>query len=69
MIATSLIYLHCAYIRDPHKPRRKHPSRNKERKERAPPRDKEPEIKTEGGESGDVKLENEFGEVAEPPRK
>ncbi|XP_076150784.1 uncharacterized protein zfp91 isoform X1 [Alosa pseudoharengus] len=53
--------------RDPHKPRRKPPSRNKEKKEKAPP--KEPEIKTEGGESGDVKQENEFGEVAEPPRK
>ncbi|XP_062373715.1 zinc finger protein 692 isoform X3 [Sardina pilchardus] len=53
--------------RDPHKPRRKPPSRSKEKKEKAPP--KEPEIKTEGGESGDVKQENEFGEVAEPPRK
>lgn len=58
----------CDFLcRDPHKARRKPPSRNKERKEKAPP--KEPEIKTEGGESGDVKLENEFGEVAEPPRK
>ncbi|KAL2098034.1 hypothetical protein ACEWY4_007241 [Coilia grayii] len=55
--------------RDPHKPRRKPLPRNKEKKEKAPPRDREPEIKTEGSESGDVKMENEFGEVAEPPRK
>ncbi|XP_062373706.1 E3 ubiquitin-protein ligase ZFP91 isoform X2 [Sardina pilchardus] len=59
--------LHPKPQRDPHKPRRKPPSRSKEKKEKAPP--KEPEIKTEGGESGDVKQENEFGEVAEPPRK
>ncbi|XP_063074774.1 E3 ubiquitin-protein ligase ZFP91 isoform X2 [Engraulis encrasicolus] len=58
--------------RDTHKPRRKSAPRSKEKKEKAPSREREPEIKTEGGEGdegGDVKLENEFGEEAEAPRK
>ncbi|XP_028833235.1 E3 ubiquitin-protein ligase ZFP91 [Denticeps clupeoides] len=55
--------------RDPHKPRRKPPSRQKEKKEKVPQKEKELDIKLEGGDSKEVKLENEFGEVTEPPRK
>ncbi|XP_030644004.1 E3 ubiquitin-protein ligase ZFP91 [Chanos chanos] len=63
--------------RDPPKSRRRAPSRPREKKEKAQAKEKEKEretesetkIKTEGGEGTDVKLENEFGEVTEPPRK
>ncbi|KAI1883512.1 hypothetical protein AGOR_G00232310 [Albula goreensis] len=55
--------------RDPQKPRRR-PSRQKEeKKEKEKDKEKGREIKTEGGEEMDVKMENEFGEETEPPRK
>ncbi|KAL4640600.1 E3 ubiquitin-protein ligase ZFP91-like isoform X1 [Arapaima gigas] len=50
------------------KPRRR-PPRAKEKKEKEGDREKQREIKTEGAEVIDVKLENEFGDSAEAPRK
>ncbi|KAJ8001038.1 hypothetical protein DPEC_G00187020 [Dallia pectoralis] len=55
-------------IRDVPKPRRKLPSRQKEKREKGPVKDKDPGIKVEGGEGTDVKLENEF-EEGDAPRK
>ncbi|KAJ8262320.1 hypothetical protein GJAV_G00165120 [Gymnothorax javanicus] len=53
--------------REPQKPRRRPPKQKEEKKEKEKERGKE--IKKEGGAEMDVKLEDEFGEEAEPPRK
>ncbi|KAM9477841.1 uncharacterized protein zfp91 isoform 2-T2 [Clarias gariepinus] len=53
--------------RETQKPRRRAPSRAREKKEKAGEKDKETEVKTEGVETTDVK--QEAAEGAEPPRK
>ncbi|KAJ8269715.1 hypothetical protein COCON_G00123220 [Conger conger] len=55
--------------REPQKPRRRPPRQREEKKEKERDKDRGKEIKTEGGAEMDVKLEDEFGEEAEPPRK
>ncbi|KAJ8416490.1 hypothetical protein AAFF_G00357780 [Aldrovandia affinis] len=55
--------------RDLQKPRRRPPRQKEEKKEKERDKERGREIKTEGGEEMDVKLENEFGEETEPPRK
>ncbi|XP_036407188.1 E3 ubiquitin-protein ligase ZFP91 [Megalops cyprinoides] len=55
--------------RDPQKPRRRPPRQKEDKKEKERDKERGKEIKTEGGEEMDVKLENEFGEETEPPRK
>ncbi|XP_064201080.1 E3 ubiquitin-protein ligase ZFP91-like isoform X2 [Anguilla rostrata] len=55
--------------REPQKPRRRPPRQKEEKKEKERDKDRGKEIKTEGGAEMDVKLEDEFGEDAEPPRK
>ncbi|KAJ8383140.1 hypothetical protein SKAU_G00039180 [Synaphobranchus kaupii] len=56
-------------LAEPQKPRRRPPRQKEEKKERERDKERGKEIKTEGGAEMDVKLEDEFGEEAEPPRK
>ncbi|KAL4641486.1 hypothetical protein GN956_G10285 [Arapaima gigas] len=55
--------------RDPPKPRRRVSRHKEDKKDKDQERDKGKEIKTEGAAEIEVKLENEFGEETELPRK